>query len=174
MNTPIVKPEAWDVALPKFEGSIPHIYPDSNGLQTCGTGHLLATRNEALIVFSDPRAGNDWDLVKAAPGHRVAYYADITSCRLTDEQSAALKKADIARVRQHLYATIFDASTFPECVQDVCLDIIFQTGGLRFPNMLAAIRRKDWVTAANETFRPDAQALRNDWARDCMLWAAQG
>lgn len=168
-----VKP--WSQVLRDFEGVVPFLYPDGMGLPTVGVGHACETPEEAVAVFNDPRAAADWHVIKnALRGQALHLYGPLTVCRLTDDEIDALEAADIAETERRLHAVCPDASTWPAEVRDAALDIEYNVkGGIAtFPHMLTAIRRQDWVTAAQESNRPQLQASRNQWTAATLLAAA--
>jgi GH24 family phage-related lysozyme (muramidase) len=160
--------------LPTFEGRANFLYPDGGGLPTIGEGHAVQTPDEAVKIFGDERAREDWQIVRhALTGQRLHLYERLTKCRISNAQIDALKAADIAEVERKLDRHTSDWRGWPAGVQDAVRDIVWNTGHLGFPMMLAAIRRGDWEEAARESHRHGIQRSRNDWTRDSILSARE-
>jgi GH24 family phage-related lysozyme (muramidase) len=179
--TPKQAPQPWVDVLPEFEGCVPWMYLDGGGNVTCGVGCMLPSSESAVEVYDDPEAANDWEYVSTLePGYAADFYQSGTKCRLTQEQIDGQLADDQNAATEKLRDSAPDSTSWPECVQDACRDIIFNTGNIDgFPSMLAAIRAGDWDTAADESHRkqvPDPGGIpqsRNDWTRDSILWAKE-
>lgn len=164
----------WSEVLREFEGVKSFLYPDITGLPTTGVGHACETPEEAVAIFGDSRASQDWHVIRnSLRGQSTHLYAPLTVCRLTDEQINTLEAADVAETERRLLATCADSATWPIGVRDAALDIEYNVeGGINtFPHMLAAIRRQDWTVAAAQSHRPQLQAVRNDWTAASILSA---
>lgn len=160
----VVRP--WSEVLREFEGVTEFLYADSTGLPTCGVGHACATPEEAVRVFSDQRAADDWRIIRNALRGQSAYlYEPLTVCRLTGDQIDDLEAADIAETQERLLAACPDSAGWPDGVRDAALDIEYNVkGGIAtFPHMLAAIRSQNWAAAADQSARPQLQSARNQW-----------
>lgn len=167
--------QSWSQVLREFEGVVPWLYADGTGLPTAGVGHACETPEEAVVVFNDPRAAQDWHVIKNSLGGQAAHlYEPLTVCRLTDEQIDALEATDIAETERMLHVVCPDSAGWPEAVRAAALDIQYNVkGGIAtFPHMLAAIRRQDWETASQESHRPQLQTSRNQWTAATLLSAA--
>ena len=172
---------SWSEMLPIFEGETNYMYLDDAGRVTAGVGHELLTSWNAVDLFGDPKAAEDWEAVKAMrPGLPASEYAPATTVRLTQAQINARKAQDIDIMADKLGTKHPNSSTWPAPARDVALDILYNTG-LIFFHMTAAMDARDWKTAATESLRkqtPDEngkpvpggiQKSRNDWARDSIL-----
>lgn len=165
----------WSEVLSEFEGVTQFLYPDITSLPTCGIGHACATPEEAVRVFGDLRATQDWQIIKnSLRGQSLHLYGPLTVCRLTDDQINALESADVAETERRLIAACPDVEEWPDGVRQAALDIEYNVkGGIAtFPRMLAAIRRQDWAAAAAESGRPQLQESRNRWTAVSILSAA--
>ncbi len=170
--TPKPSPKPWREMLPIFEGRYNFLYPDNSGLPTCGEGHACETPEEAVAIFGDPRAAEDWRKIRAAqPGQALHIYEAMTVCRLTDDQIDTRSGWDRAAVEAKLARYVPDHTGWPTGVQEAMRDIVWNTGHLGFPDMLRFIRAGQWEAAAKESFRPAVQQSRNDWTRDQILSA---
>lgn len=164
----------WSDVLREFEGTTEFLYPDICSLPTCGVGHACQTPEEAVRIFGDSRAAQDWLVIKnSLRGQSTHLYEPLTVCRLTGDQIDALEAADIAETKRKLLAVCPDSAGWPKGVRDAALDIEYNVkGGIAtFPRMLAAIRRQDWATAAAECQRPQLQTARNQWTAASILAA---
>jgi GH24 family phage-related lysozyme (muramidase) len=173
----------WSEVLPVFEGRIDFMALDSSGVVFTGVGHSIFSREDAVVVFADPAAAEEWDTIKAmTPGRAAAYYAGFTDCRLTDADIDKLRDSDVDRFTAELAQRHPSSVTWPDGPRDSMLDIFYNTGEI-FQHCAAAIDNQQWETAAIQSHRletPDAngnpvpggiQKARNDWARAAILSA---
>ncbi|HEY4338686.1 MAG TPA: hypothetical protein VGM97_01955, partial [Steroidobacteraceae bacterium] len=164
--------KTWLEMLPELEGHTAFLYPDGGGKPTVGEGHAVETPDDAVEIFGDERARAEWSTIRCAlTGQSLHLYAPLTVCRLTDAKIDALKTADVAEAERKLDRYVTDWRSWPAGVMDAARDIVWNTGHLGFPMMLAAIRRGDWDEAAKESHRPQVQKARNDWTGDAILSA---
>jgi GH24 family phage-related lysozyme (muramidase) len=170
-------PMSWSEALDEFEGRSRWIYADGGGTPTCGVGHALFTRLDAVGAFQDEWAEEDWANVKRmAPGLAAGAYEEATVCRLTDAQIDALKAADMGKTIALLGRLHPQSSAWPSGCRDAALDCLYNTGK-PFPRMWSAMDAGDYVTAARESHRIERpelngiQSARNQWARESILSA---
>lgn len=169
-------PKPWLAALRDFEGVTNYLYADSKGIPTAAVGHACETPASAVALFGDERAAADWTTIRnSLRGQSAHLYEPLTVCRLTDDQITTTENNDTAEARRRLLATCPDAPTWPVSVRDAAFDIEFNVKGgiLTFPHMLAAIRAKDWGTAAQQSVRPELQKTRNDWTAESILAATE-
>lgn len=155
--------------IEKSEGRASWIYLDRVGIKTTAVGHALETVQECCLLpwkidgrpATKAEISADYAAISRAPkGRRADFYKPYTRIRLDDADITKdrnnLVTAFVAAIKQN----IPDFECFPEPVKRACADIAYNAGvgGLMgFKNMLAAIRRKDWKTAAKESARVDAQ-----------------
>ncbi|HEY4340285.1 MAG TPA: hypothetical protein VGM97_10105 [Steroidobacteraceae bacterium] len=167
-------PKTWLEMLPLLEGRTNFCYPDGGGIPTVGEGHAVETPDDAVEIFGDERARAEWSTIRCAlTGQSLHLYAPLTVCRLTDAKIDALKAADIAETERKLDRYVTDWRSWPTGVMDAARDIVWNTGHLGFPELLSAIRRKEWEEAARESRRLKVQQARNDWTRDAILSAKE-
>lgn len=110
------------------EGEILHVYQDSRGFWTIGVGHLVDERKGGMISTAASRF---------------------------------ILKEDIADKTQDLLGALPWTGTLDEARFAALLNMSFQlgvAGVLKFPKMLAALRRGDAI----ET---ETQALDSEWAK---------
>lgn len=130
------------------EGYRDHIYLDSLGFKTAGVGHLL--------IKDDPEYGLPVN-TKVSPDRINEWFR-------SDMQSAIRDTRTVVRG--------FDA--LPREAKHVLISMAFQLGGhglSKFKNMLAAIQRRDWNKAADESL--DSKAARQTperWSRHANVF----
>lgn len=173
----------------RFEGTVPHMYLDTAGYVTVGTGHMIASAAVARLLgfvtkasgaasSADARAA-EWSAVKALPpAQPMAYYDARTSLRLSDGEIDSLLTADLSTAESGVRSLLRDYARFPSEAQEALVDMCFNLGvgaevgpngtptGLRqYKRLLAAASVLDWATAADECDRNGVQAARNDETR---------
>ena len=153
----------------RFEGSVSWLYLDILGFVTIAIGNLVddtktGTPPESALslplVHPDGRPapreaiGAAWRKVKAHPqlarwGHRAA--EAVTSLRLTPEgvRLVVLRKLD--DVERQLRARFPEWEEWPAAAQLATLSMAWACGAaFRYPRLEAALKRRDWATAAKE------------------------
>ncbi|MDP7367960.1 MAG: glycoside hydrolase family protein [Candidatus Pacebacteria bacterium] len=108
------------------EGIRLDVYLDSEGYPTVGIGHLIEPKDNFLYHVGETISEELCDVL-------------------------FLKDLDEATVTCH--KTFSDFYTYPEDVQHVLLNMAFNLGQTRFgkfKNMIAAVKSRDWETAADE------------------------
>jgi hypothetical protein len=149
------------------------MYLDVKGFVTCGVGHLLIGPAEAQKLLWFHKDGSAaaaqevsdefWRVHGMEKAHVAEWYEIRTSLRLTEKDMRDLLDKDIFANSPALFLPGFDA--FPEPAQEALLDMSFQCGaeGLikGFPHMIAAVRARDWNTAAQQCWRQGIQDWRN-------------
>lgn len=153
----------------QFEGVVPYMYLDVRGLVTVGVGNLIDPIEEAVQVpfrwKSDRRLATreeisgEWRSIKRQPllasaGHRSA--ARVTQLEVADEDIGELiRERLLANVEALLKRPTFNAwNDMPADAQMAVLSMAWAVGvnGLsKFPKLLMAIARKDYIEAAVES-----------------------
>ena len=85
-------------------------------------------------------------------GHQTIGYGFNVDAGLTQRVASALLQAQLEELQDILSAFLWYANLDP-VRQGVCLDIAFNDGIhglLAFPQMIAALGRKDWISAQSE------------------------
>jgi GH24 family phage-related lysozyme (muramidase) len=170
-----------------FEGRVPYLYLDTRSNPTCGIGHLCATVADAeLLPFSGGMGAvaglvaRDWQVISTAtPGRVAAFYAGLTTSRLTDEAIDSIFAADCERTWNGILAFLPTLESLPPTVQEAILDMSFNLGiGKEHADYFGphskfgpAILRGDWQTAAAESARNGIQPSRNEYTRDLIMAA---
>jgi len=154
--------------LEKFEGRIRHMYRCTGGEVTVGIGHAIASAEDAaqLLWETDAgMAGAGWQAITAAEKGRVASsYADLTTCRMSDDAINQLATADVERFAATLASSFPNWAAYPAPAQAALFDMAYNLGigGLKkFRNMLAAVDAGQWETAAQECHRLGISEDRN-------------
>lgn len=146
-----------------LEGVVRHMYLDVKALVTVGIGNLIDPIQLALpLPFMRPDgtpAGRDeiaaeWlrlksDLNAAHKGHR--YAATITRLRLTDDGVRDLVARKLAQNDAFLQERFPGWEEWPADAQLGTLSMAWACGpAFRFARLEAALRKRDWLTAAQE------------------------
>lgn len=94
---------------------------------------------------------------------------------MKDVDIDALTDNHIASFEKELKNVYSGFSTLPGEVKLALFDMIFNLGQTRlkrkFKKMNAAIAKKDWLTTANESNRPDVNGPRNKYVKDLFIQA---
>ena len=146
-----------------FEGSIPHLYLDTQGFVTVGIGFLLPTLEAAKKIGMEPpdKIEADWNAVTAAPKARVAsFYKQFTSCTLPQDVLKVEFNRRIQEFANYLYPT-YDLANYPEDAVVAILDMAYNLGAgallKKWPKFKAACQARDWQTASTQCVRKGVQ-----------------
>lgn len=113
--------------LIKHEGIIFSIYLDTEGLHTVGVGHLIKLGDEE---FKKP-----------------------VGTEVSKERVLELLKQDLAIAIRDVEDVFPAVNTYPDDVQRVLVNMMFNLGRprfMKFQNMIGAVRNGDWNKAADE------------------------
>ena len=159
-----------------FEGSVSHMYLDTEGLVTVGIGNMLPTADAACalaFVHRDSQApasradiAADFDRVRAQPkAMRASAYLASTALDLPPAEIDRLFRRRVDEFLLQLNGLYPQFETYPASAQLAMLDMAFNLGApalkKRWPKLNDAIDRGDWPAAATECTRPGAQPSRN-------------
>ncbi len=162
------------VRLRQFEGCTSFMYRCSGGEVTIGVGHAIASAILASQLQWEANGGAagadqvtaDFEKVAAAEkGHVASTYANLTACRMADEEIDRILESDVAAFEAQLAEALPNWSGLPEPAQQALFDMAFNLGmgGLgKFHNLLRAVNAGDWETAAAECHRLGIQDARNE------------
>ncbi len=156
------------------EGCTLFPYRDSAvaGNATVGYGHLLYGAAYAAQVFGVPLTTlqPQWDdLMTAAVGKTASFYETLTDLRLPQAKADDLFCSDLECHIDKCTGLVPGFAELPQPIQTALVDISFNVGTVaKFPNMLAAIARKDWPAVAVESDRPQLPN-RSKATRDLIL-----
>lgn len=160
-----------------FEGSISHMYVDTEGYVTVGIGNMVPNASAACrpaflnrttknpATASEVKA--DFEEVSKQPkGNAARWYRPFTTLDLPDVQVNQLFRTRISEFRGQLRKAYPRYDTYPNSAQVAMLDMAFNlgTGALKkkWPKLNAAIEELDWAAAAENCVRPKANPVRNE------------
>lgn len=173
-----------------WEGSVDHMYLDTQGNVTVGVGTLLPSADSAAALAFRHRDTNamasngeirvEYDLIHAMESGQdlgADYYLPFTSLYLPEQEFEPLVRDHMREILVPLLRLFPYFGNYPESVQIALWDMAYNLGvdGLRrrFPNFCQAVLDEDWGTAAAESHRSDPGEGRNDFVRDLFLEAAE-
>ena len=184
MTPDIIQAEAAE--MDGFEGRIPYIYLDTNGVPTCGKGHALFSQANALLLpwqingqpATPQQIAADYQAVKAAePGHTAAHYEPLTVCRLTDADIDGRCGVDLGARWNRLLTHFPQAGEYPPPSVLALADLCFNLGGdfpPKWPKLAAAVLANDWAACAIQSHRaPPIGADRNAYVAALFRSAVQ-
>ena len=153
----------------RYEGFINYMYADVKRLVTVGIGHMMPTPQDAMrlpfITLDGQPASKElirqeWVRVKNHPsawerGHTVFLQGpEMHRVRLTNEAVYEIAHDQMRKMIRHVQP-VLHFSQHPEPVQRALTLMLWAMGpsGLltKFPKFCAAIRRRDYATAAAES-----------------------
>jgi GH24 family phage-related lysozyme (muramidase) len=177
--------------LPKlkvFEGDVSYMYEDSNGNVTVGIGNMLrdaaAAQKLAFVrrpnltakppILAGPATAieikADFDNVNKQPyggGIKASYYKQFTKLDLPQNVIDNLLNARVQGFITTLLATFPDYNSYPPEACAAIFDMAYTLGigklTSQFITFCAAVKAKDWVTAAGQCHRRGIQESRNIW-----------
>jgi GH24 family phage-related lysozyme (muramidase) len=166
--------------LRRFEGAVPWLYLDSAAIPnvTVGIGVMLPSAGDALALpFENVGLGRSAteDEVSQAfarvrgmrGGMGPSFYRGFPELELPPEEVTALAMRRLEAVflpglQQQFHE--FGALPFP--AQEVLVDLGWNlglTGLSKFHNLAAAVDRRDWARAAEESHVATSRPARNEW-----------
>lgn len=166
--------------LIRFEGSVPYMYRCTGGEVTVGIGHAIQSAEDAMALALMPWTSIEEDYAKVATApmgqkYAASYYGPLTTTRMSDSAILQLCGADICLFEEQLKQALPDWDSYPEPAQEALFDMGYNLGiaGLmKYPRMLAAVDRADWVTAAAESHRNGIPEERNQEIANLFLKCA--
>jgi len=166
--------------LRRFEGASTWMYLDTHDppLVTVGIGVMLPTVGDAVALpfrcIGADRGATENEVAAAYArvqrmrgGMGLSYYHGVTDIELPPEEVTALAERRLDGVflpglQQQFHA--WDALPFP--AQEVLIDMAWNlglTGLAKFRNLAAAVDRRDWARAADESHVSTSRPARNEW-----------
>lgn len=178
--------EAIEASLHEQEGEENFLYKDSKGNVTIGVGFKISSEDEAValplldfnsIPATDEQKRQEWRNINSLAGRHVAgWYEEYSSLYLPRDYIDARLESTVDESFRQLRALFDDVGSYPSAARVALQDMIYNVGygTLRdvFVSFSAAVRRRDWATAAQESHRLDISEERNDAIRDLFLSAA--
>lgn len=182
--------------LKKYEGEINHLYLDTKGRVTAGTGHLVSNKN-AVSGITLYKTQNSALTQPATLQEKMTEYETIAALpwgqnydaeSFEPHTSLVMKKSDIAfLLNQHIdsfygelkntykkdngYPENFD--DFDDNAQLALFDMIFNLGlptlTNGFPTFNSHLKSGDFEKAADECHRRDVSEKRNKYVKDLLL-----
>lgn len=163
----------------RFEDVISHMYLDTVGKVTIGTGHLVPSAAAAgtllMKVAATGKAATPAqkkaeyaEMKKQEPGKKASYYEQFTMLAMDAAESDALLLADLMRSEGDLKSIFSGYASFPAAAQEALVDMAFNLGKtkfLKYADLIAACNAADWKTAAAECHRNGIPQDRNDEIR---------
>jgi GH24 family phage-related lysozyme (muramidase) len=173
--------------ITKWEGSIPHMYVDTNGYVTVGIGFMIpnagAAKGYNFVKRSDGKKASDkekeeeWKKVKKlTKGKKASAYKAETTLDLPDSDIKKLLLEKIKSFESGIKGIYSDYDKYPDELKLALMDIAFNTGvdGLKkFSKMKKAIDEKRWTDAATESKRSKGRAERNKYVYDLIIEAGK-
>lgn len=168
------------------EGSIPHMYLDTEGYVTVGVGHMMPSAADAqTLPFVHRDTGNaatadeiatDYNAVKARPygqSYTAHSFEPYTKLILPDNEIDALLDRRIAEFETGLRNDFDGFDDYPDRARLGLLDMAFNLGnsGLvdGFPSFTAAARAGDWAACAKECHRKGIRETRNEEVKQLFV-----
>ena len=179
--------KTW-IGSAQAEGTVSHLYLDTEGLVTVGVGNMLPTAAAATALgFVDRKTKApaskaaieaDFAAVKAQPKGQIASaYQKHTALDLPAAAIDTLLDKRIAEFKKQLIVKFPKYNTYPVAGQLAIMDMAFNLGtsGLvtKFPSFKKAVEAGDWTKAATESNRPQLSATRNSKVKAWLAEAAK-
>ncbi|WP_368607478.1 hypothetical protein [Pseudomonas fulva] len=171
--------------LRTYEKEKDFFYLDSQGHVTTGVGFMLPNEDAAaslsLLDFDDNPATEmqkrqEWRTIHALPtGYVADWYEDYTELYMSSAAINEKLNAEIIAVYPQALGFFEDFGSYPSAARVALQDIIYNVGEGNFRQFVllqAAVRRRDWATAAAESHRTGIEEARNNKVRDLFLSAA--
>ncbi len=166
--------------IKKFEDYKEFPYRDSEGNITVGIGENVHNLNKFMNIDWIDEQGNRirssqaarhyQDLLKLPGNNYVAdYYKDKTPLRISEETGRRLYDEHINDDLKVLRNTFANFDKFPPQMQNVLLDIKYNTGNVKqekWPNLHEAIANRNLEGIIKNVHRKKVGADRNQWAID--------
>lgn len=174
-RSPAIIIDAYRSEVTLAEGTIPHIYLDTDGNPTVGIGHLMKTETQAKDVharfgFYKRDANGRTSNVRATEAEVVADYRNVIAHKIPGAAAGAYKKfttvdlttQGIKDLREHDIETYLrfilnsrqnfpNFLTYPLKAQLALLDMVFNRGFgtvTRALSFVESVRNRDWKSAA--------------------------
>jgi GH24 family phage-related lysozyme (muramidase) len=173
--------------LKEAEGESDHLYRDKNGVVTIGFGHNAsdreAVKNLPFVRKSDGEAATaaeiekEWNATRGLPANKtLPFYEGKTALRLDKDTVDSLFRDDVTQAESALQRLFPGYDDFPRAAREGLLDMSFNLGatGLadKFPELVKAVKAKDWSKAAQESHRKGVSDERNDAVQELLNDAA--
>ncbi len=160
----------------RFEGSVPHMYLDTNGYVTVGVGGLVPTEAAARRLFMRDRASHaaatpdeqaeEWNMVGGMKrGLKASAYLRVCNLEMAPAEIKRLFNARVMEFQQQLRAVYLNYDSCPAPCRLALLDMAFNLGcgalNRKWPSLRSAVLTMNWLEAAKQSFRPQSSTARN-------------
>ncbi len=155
--------EAFVAFSAPLEGVVPFLYLDVRGLVTTAIGVLVDPVSAAIHLpwvrpdgspASHSEIVSEWSKVKSRQDMKLrggGAFKAISSLRLTDEGVRQVTQTVLERMDRQLAARFPEYAEWPADAQLATLSMAWACGpAFRFPRLEAALRNRDFLTAAAE------------------------
>lgn len=176
--------------LKEFEGVFSYMYVDTTGNVTVGVGNLLANaaaaqalafirRATPAVAASAAEIQAEFDQVsQQTPGRMAPFYKQFTTLDLPTSVIDALLDSRVDEFTTALCRSFPDYNSYPAPACAALFDMAFNLGLGKltsgFPHFCAAVKSKDWNTAADQSKRGGIGDSRNAWTKAQLQAAAAG
>lgn len=168
--------------LKEEENNKEYIYLDTKGYKTIGVGinvdnwntfqKLNFMLNNRPATLEEKRQAFDtFESLKAQKRYGQMWTAkkfeNSSNLRITDDESNRLLNQHLQNTLQHVQKQFPNFQTFPQGLQNVLLDIAYNTGNItreKWPRLHAAIQTKSLPLIRSNIHRRDVPESRNNWA----------
>lgn len=166
--------------IKRFENEVKHPYKDSKGKITVGIGtniHDLSkfgsinwTDEQGKRIPASQAMRYHRDLLKIeGNNYKADYYEKKTPLRIPEKDIRRLYDSHINDDLKDLRSTFKNFNHFPPELQNVLLDIKYNTGNVwqeKWPKLHQAIAERNIENILNNIHRKDVSIERNQWAED--------
>ena len=176
------------------EGFVPHLYLDREANVTVGFGHFIKDEAEArrlanTYVFSrkgtnvrstEADLARDYNAVNLGLiNYRHRFFAPLTQHEMSVAEADRLVEEDVKIALKELdkRQTFPEFKSYPPIAKRGLLDMSFNLGITDtlsvYKNFTAAVRRRDWKEAANQSNRSNVTPARNADVKRWFMEAAK-
>jgi RHS repeat-associated protein len=163
-----------------------YMYRDTTGHVTIGVGHHILNVDSAKRIkfMIDGRPATPKEIseaYKAVLDHNASLntkataFENVSPLRVEEGTITTLLTKDIKVAEAGAKGIFPDFDSYPESVQTSIVDMAFNLGvsklRVEFPKFVDAVRKKDWLTAAQESHRRDIPEERNAFADKAFVGA---
>ena len=170
--------------IKEFEGSVPWMYLDTVGKVTIGVGLMLANEIAAhALPFAASRGpatqdeiSREFSRVSAMKkGQLAKFYFSKQGLQLSNDAIDTRLRETLQGFEGYLRSHIHGYDTLPDAAKLALLDMIYNLGPGRlfaeYPQLIAAVERADWRSAARGSLRRGPSLARNAWTKQQFLAA---
>ena len=160
---------------PEVENFVPYMYLDDGGNVTVGIGILLKSAQAAISLPFVKKGTNkrphpahvekDYNRVKSAPaGMKWPRYEIFSSIVISEAEATSRTLTFINNIFVEINVVFPDFDTYPTKAKMGILDMFYSLGTTKiladWPLFRAAVKRRDWKTAARQSIRNNVSTER--------------